>query len=439
MNQLYDIFGKLLRAPRTIYRIVGRKCRAVFGYIYRRICEIFCFVLFHRAEKRAAKKDVLNVVFFVVFESTWKVDSVYKAMLADKRFNPIILICPVMDHGWDNMLIRMKEAYSYFVDRGYQNVYRAYDEQTKKYIDVRKEFKPDIIFYTNPYKGLIDNRYYIDKFPDILTCYVPYFFTNMVGDFTYNLPFHNKLWRFYVENDEMVQFYNQRIGYERMNHKAVGYPAFDEYDSIIPPKKNNYKYIIWAPHHSINQAYDLHRTSFLCYHKQMLEWVEKYKDSLFVIFRPHPLLKNKLYNYEGWGVEKTNEYYQCWNTLPNAMLSENRDYLEDFMLSDAIIHDCGSFTVEYLYTEKPAMFTGEKPKESDMSMIAYKALDCYEIARTKEDMEEFIIRVIKGETDALSSKKRLYKEMYLRTLNGVKASDNIMHDICSTIGGKFTD
>ena len=121
-----------------------------------------------------SNKKVINCVFFALFEEIWKYDTIYRLMEQNPRFNPIILVCPIVNYGHENMINRMEHCFSSFKIKGYR-VIRSYNTHTDSYIDVRKALDPDIIFYTNPYKSLIDGRYYISNFMDKLTVYVPYY------------------------------------------------------------------------------------------------------------------------------------------------------------------------------------------------------------------------------------------------------------------------
>ena len=80
----------------------------------------------------------------------------------------------------------MEECYKYFFENNY-NVISTYDKEHDTYLDAH-ELKPDIIFYTNPYRYLIDDRYYIDKFDDVLTCYVDYSLEIMNERWAYSQP-----------------------------------------------------------------------------------------------------------------------------------------------------------------------------------------------------------------------------------------------------------
>ena len=108
-------------------------------------------------EDRLRNIDIYTVAFFAIHASVWKYDYLYRLMEKHPKFNPIIVICPVVNFGFDNMLQVMEKCYERFSSD--YNCIKAYDKESHSYIDVRESINPDIIFYTNPYKGLIDDRY----------------------------------------------------------------------------------------------------------------------------------------------------------------------------------------------------------------------------------------------------------------------------------------
>lgn len=87
----------------------------------------------------------------------------------------------------------------------------------------------------------------------------------------------------------------------------------------------------------------------------MVTFAQKYKDKVQIVFKPHPMLYRTLCEHSEWGKERTDAYYSMWNNMSNTQLEEG-DYTELFMQSDAMIHDCGSFILEYLAVDKPCMF-----------------------------------------------------------------------------------
>ena len=109
------------------------------------------------------KKEKIRVAFFLTHESVWKYEVLFDLMLQHPRFEPQIFVCPVVNFGNENMLFEMNKAYNTFKNRGY-DVVRTYDTTTGEYLDIKKTFSPDLVFFTNPYEGLQDYRYYIKEF-----------------------------------------------------------------------------------------------------------------------------------------------------------------------------------------------------------------------------------------------------------------------------------
>ncbi len=382
-----------------------------------------------------SKKGPINVVFFALMKSVWKYDYLYKLLQADPRFNAVVLVCPVVNYGKENMLRNLKQCYEDFTQRGY-NVLKSYDENTHSYLNVRTQLNPDIIFYTNPYKGLIDNRYYIDKYPDILTCYVSYFFNlNKSLDFV-DTFLQNTCWHNYLE----TQFHKERLKFirnEGINSIVTGYPGIDKYIDInyVPSdvwkiKDRKVKRIIWAPHHTIDDYCMIQFGTFLSFYDCILEIAIKYSASIQIAFKPHPLLINRL--YLKWGKDKTDAYYKKWEGLDNGMLCDGA-YEDLFLTSDAIMHDSGSFLLEYLITGKPALHLDNGiPYENQYNDLAVEALGHYYHASMESEIEEFIKQIIKGE-DPKEQKRKEFVKTKLLPPNGKFASQNIVDDLVKSL------
>lgn len=375
------------------------------------IVKINCVILRFQHKntiKKLQNRDSVNVVFFVFFESVWKVDYLYRLMALDNRFNPTILVCPVVNKGYHYMIEQMNSCYNYFNNLGY-NVIKSYDMDADRYLDVRHTISPDVIFYTNPYQSLIDSRYYIDKFKDILTCYVPYYYgEGAQGEFV-NHKLHNECWKFFVESDFHYSFCKRHMYNNAKNVLVTGYPGVDAFldDNYIPNdvwkiKNKKIKRLIWAPHHSINESASLSYSCFLYYYQYMLDVARHYKNEIQVAFKPHPLLKNNLYSY--WGKDKTDEYYNKWANGENTFLVEG-NYVDLFLTSDAMIHDSGSFLIEYLYVNKPVMRTdNNRPLEQQFNDFAIECLKYYYHAHDTNDISNFVMLLINDE-DPLKEKR----------------------------------
>ena len=394
----------------------------------------------HKALANLQGKAKIKCCFFAIHVEVWKYDDLFKLMLAHPRFEPVVLVCPVVNYGYDNMIERMKENQLYFEQKGYKTIL-SYNPETNKYIDVNKEINPDIIVYTNPYKGLIDDRYYIDKFRDTLTIYVPYSMNNSKAwEGNYNLLFYNLLWRHYQITDRHRAYAVKYSRNKGINAVTVGYPGIE---GLIHPNNNfmfnvwksndkKYKRIIWAPHHTITPVGCVYFSCFLRYYEFMIDIAEKYKSQVLFAFKPHPLLKNKLDIL--WGKEKTKEYYDKWALMENTSVNEG-DYTSLFLSSDAMIHDCGSFISEYLYVNKPVMRTLNEVEESEkMNDFAMECISNHYLANNEQDIEQFIKNVINGVDPLKEQRTKFVKEVLMPKGS---PSQNIIDDIIDSIDNQI--
>lgn len=401
----------------------------------------------HRLQRNALErlkgKETIKICFFALYEDVWKYDSLFKMMMDHPRFEPLVLVCPVVHYGYEDMVKRMEKCYEFFKGKGYETIL-SYNPLNNTYIDVKKDINPDIIAYTNPYKDLIDDHFYIDRYRDILTIYVPYSINNsQLWTHNYNLLLHNLLWRHYLATERHQSYAKKYSRNKGENTVVVGYPGIE--DLIAPKHQVNYlvwkscdqtlKKIIWAPHHTIIPVGPNGSVSYSCflqYHEIMLRFAEKYKEYVQFAFKPHPLLKNRLEKL--WGKGKTSEYYKRWASMDNTCINEG-DYIDLFLSSDAMIHDSGSFISEYLYVNKPVMRTlnevGESEKQNDFAM------DCvanHYLAYNEQDIESFIQNVINGIDPLKEQRTKFVNEVLMP--NG-SPSQNIIEDILNSIDNQI--
>ncbi|MDR0866640.1 MAG: CDP-glycerol glycerophosphotransferase family protein [Candidatus Symbiothrix sp.] len=387
-----------------------------------------------KALSKIREKDRIKIAFFVLYFSVWKLDKVFQLMLMDSQFEPVIVVCPYMEYGKEHMLSDMNRTVDYFESKGYKTI-RTYNEQTGEWFDVKKNLQPDIVFFTNPH-DITKNEYYIANYKEIPTCYVPYNFGNShLFEMFHNQYFHNLLWKLFAETEMHKQFSIDYAYNKGVNVCVTGYPGTDIFfDTEYVPKDTwkvhpGLKKIIWAPHHTIDDDKSfLSFSSFLVYADYMLRLVEKYKNSIQLTFKPHPILKSKLYKHPDWGKEKTDKYYNLWNELETGQLEEG-SYEDLFLTSDAMIHDSGSFLIEYLYLNKPVLRTDRDDSITKrLNPFGVMAYNEHYHARTEEDIENFIKNVIAGK-DEMKEEREKFRQEYLLPPNNQSASRNIFDEI----------
>ena len=150
----------------------------------------------------------------------------------------------------------------------------------------------------------------------------------------------------------------------------------------------------------------------------MLKLAEKYKDKVQFAFKPHPVLKVKLINI--WGKEKTEAYYKKWSELENTQIEEGY-YMDLFKTSDALIHDCASFTAEYLYTQKPTLFmVRDENVQSHWNPFGKKCFDQHYHAENLEQIEHFIQDVVINGNDPMKSQREQFFKDLLKNPDRIK-------------------
>lgn len=376
------------------------------------------------------KKDKIKVAFIVYDIAKWRSESLYRQMLQHPRFEPVIVVIAHYPFYADYNLIMQifestvdtvkKKGYSYVIG--------------KKSVDIDVLVKPDIIFYGEAYSGAFDSTYEMGTQREPLGCYLPYSMHNTNLKRINNLKPLNLNWMTFVENQATFEDLRLNLDNKGRNTIVTGLPLQDEMLSASDIKNDwkdqaqAKKHIIWAPSHTIqgvDNAY--YQSTFLEIADEMLVLAKKYSDHIQWAFKPHPSLKAKLMTV--WGEKKTIAYYEKWAMMPNTQLEEGQ-FRDLFLTSDAMIHDCQSFMVEYMFTGNPVMYIEADPTSSRIfNTQTMRALDVHYKGANINDIENFIINTVIGGQDPLKPDRLEYKSKFLIPPHGKKSIENIINAI----------
>ena len=395
------------------------------------------YISFHqkRYVSKLQKKEKINVVFFAMQRSLWKYQNLYQEFKKNDRFNVSIVLSPAQSFTKEQQKRDIQELKSFFDTQGI--TFYDYDvENPQDAIEVKKVLDPDLLFYPQHYPRLLHPSHDCSLFFDRLICYYPYALWTTGGSWGYNYPFQNYAWKLFYStkfnyNDARKYCYNKG-----KNAYVVGYPSMDDfllghYHYEWKNLDEKVKRIIWAPHFSINEnTRTLNRACFLWIADTMLDIAQNYKDKLQIVFKPHPRLMTELYAHPDWGKEKTDRFYNLWETMPNTKV-ETGNYIDLFMTSDAMIHDCGSFSVEYLYSKKPVLFmtNGEKEYRQVLNGLGNGALDQHYIGSHTDDIYRFIDNIVIGGKDTMKDQRNKFVNDFLLPPNNNSVVENTMRII----------
>ena len=395
-----------------------------------------------RTEKGLRKlkgKQRLEVAFFLSIPGMWKLDYVFLFMQKNERYHPYVVIIPYTsfkNYSEEENEKSIRRTEEFVKSRGFEYVIPR-NERTGKWIDIKKTLNPDIVFFTCPYKDMAP-MYHAHHFVDTLTCYVPYAFTTMkLYKNNYDKLALNTCGCYFIETT-MHKGFSEKYGHAHgRNAYITGYAGCETYmrKDYIPkdvwreqecPKKR----IIWAPHHTIEGTFSV--STFLDVCEIMVDVAQKYSDCVQFAFKPHQFLKFKL--IEIWGAERTEDYYHRWDELSNGQLEET-EYVDLFIGSDAMIHDSGGFTTEYLYQRKPVMYLLKNNPQDVFNDFGIMSFNQHYHGCTREDIEHFIEDVVLGGNDPKKEGREQFFREYLGPYNGALPSENIMKTIESLIEG----
>ena len=379
----------------------------------------------------------IRVAFTAWNIAMWKYGSIYDEMKKSLHFDPFIILTPSPGKNNEVRERDLEEMKHVFSLRNYK-IY-PHVQDTIDGMRFEKEIKADILFFTQPYS--IGEVY--KNMLRFLFCYSAYGFpTDAPAKWSCNTIMQNMCWKLFQPTKQSISRFEEMQSIKGKNNVLVGYPFGEELrkSSTFDPWKKSLgetrlKRIIWASHFSITENAIFKLSNFLRLHQVMLELAEEFRGQIQWAFKPHPWLYSALCKNSDWGEKRAREYFKRWETLENTQL-EQGNYTELFANSDAIIHDCGSFTVEYLYTQKPGMYIMIPSVKRSADGLGEEALDCYYQGSTKEEIRKFIINVVLGGNDPKARERKEFYDKYLLPPNGKTAAQNILDEIERGLGWK---
>lgn len=352
--------------------------------------------------------EKIRIGFYVVYDSVFPAEPVFQNFLNDPMFEPFILVIPDVARGEDNMFWQMDKTYKSLSSK-YKNVYKSYDEKTKSFIDFKD--KTDLIFFANPYDSMTHEYYRIEnnEKSDKLTMYTHYGYqiSNSL-QYIFNTTAFNMFWKIFLLNNHEKKLLRKNVNFGR-NGTVVGYCKLDEI-AKIKTKSHKRKKIIIAPHHTVMEWKNgLELSTFMTYHEFFLKLFKKYPNIDFV-FRPHPLLWINLENNKIWNKKQIDTYIKKVQSFKNVEFQNGGAYLDTFVNSDALIHDCGSFSAEYLFVNKPCCFLlkNQKMLEQNSNAFHKQCLDLHYSAYNEQEIIDFIENVVLQNQDSKSADREAF-------------------------------
>ena len=360
--------------------------------------------------EKLAQGGRLRVAFLVCDVSMFSAEPVFVKMKDDPRFDCFVAVVPRITRGEAFLRDTYAKALETLRPRYGDAVHALYNPDAKTCEGLAG--RADIVFTSILYFGQsfeCFNAVALSEFA--LVAHIPYGYGGpLATDLrrTVFLPELSLFWKTFLANESVKTIWSNANPVLEPSFVVAGYAKMDRLADFAPGTGRHT--VILSPHHTLaddDGANGLALSNFLRYADFFLELPRRFPEIRFV-FRPHPLLFPRLATKEWWGAEKTDAYRAKMASFPNVEFQQGGDYFATFAESSALIHDCGSFVGEYMYTGKPQcyMLRDASTREREFTSLGQAILDCNYPVYDEQGIEEFIRKVVLGGQDPKADARR---------------------------------
>lgn len=349
------------------------------------------------------KIRIFLCINYVEFHSIYK--GLYVLLEKDPFFEVYFFLLPQFSYGEAFMEYNYRRLFSYYSSA---NMKFIGGWENGEFIDIYS-LKPDLVFYVTPISANfhpLQRATYVSNFS--LVCFIPYGFLSADSDeYHYNSDIHAVCWRVFCETP--FHFDKNNAYFPNSPNRVVltGYPVLDAYkdpeyiikDKLLKDIRHSFrKVVVWAPHWSIDGICSVTNTgNFDKYYKDFFRILDKFPEISFV-FRPHPNLRRAVQNAGIMTESEFDAYVINWDQRQNGFSYLSEEYIDLFLISDAMILDSVGFVCDYLPSKRPALFL-EKLNRSKFNTLASKVVNSYYSAFHFSEIENFLQLVVLEEKD----------------------------------------
>lgn len=375
--------------------------------------------------------EKIRLVFLVMNPELWpSIQTVWKRAVRDNRYVVSVVVLkspnPEISLATFSKAVSLLEesAIPYFTEQNFS-------------LD---SFRPHVVFYPLPYGCLYPSSFK----PEVVSAvgcriaYVSYGLEVGGGVFNARYQYDSEVqrvaWRVFARSKAQLASYSRYCSYGNGHVVVTGHPRAEidggneiNLHHVARLKARGRTVILWTPHFTVIQRRKW--SSFLDHHETILRLIDDRPD-LFLLVRPHPLLKASLAKIESWGPERVATWFSMIDGRENVHVDTDSDYHPAFDLSSAIMADSGSFLVEYLLTEKPVCYlTGQ----DDIGLNEEaRGLGAFYPGASEIDIADFLDQVIRFGGDTLQEVRKSALKSYFGSDNQTP-SQSILDEISNNI------
>ena len=395
---------------------------AVYLKVEAAICAWWCRRNYARILQRIRAKpsgQKLKVLFIVSEPAKWKCQTLYEALARSDMFEPLVGLSAwnCQSDMTDDELERHHAMSEEFFDRLGDRHVRTVFTKPRRFVDLRT-LNPDIVIYNEQWRPC-KRQHPVTVSRFALTFFIPYYVPVFGNMFIHcEQPVEQLSYVYFTQNSEWERLFAPYFSpwFSTAKFVSLGHPALDAFTSKDGRVKTKFT-VIFAPHFAIPAKgkpdcdWQITQSTFDWSGKMMLEYAKRHPEIDWV-FKPHPLLKEKIALTGFMSQQEMDAYYEEWAKIGTVCCSG--DYQGLFMDSSLMLTDSGSFLVEYAATGNPLIHLWCSENSVVIPRPTQLLMDTFYRVSTPEGLEDILKLVVEARQDPKREERlRVVKELGL--------------------------
>ncbi len=373
-------------------------------------------------ERTIKREGPVKVGFLCQYIPAWsKLDKVYQAMLADPRFEPLLICLPsgIRDCALLEPDSLENDTWDWMRANGYPEAVNALTGK-ERWLDL-ESLGFSYLFYQRPYNTYLPRPYTVrvtSRHSKICLLMYAIEMLQEITDITLERDFMAYVSYYFAENTSVAQVNIRRnpIGHRLGLQKTlcVGMPVLEslleKQGSASPAwdfSRNAFR-VIWTPRWTTDLSAG--GSNFFTYYERLTEYARQHPDMDF-LYRPHPLSFPHFIETGEMTPQQVADFQALCHSIPNLSLDKEQQYDASFWASSVLISDYSGMVPEYFLTGKPLIFCISNMVLT-LSDFGEKILEgCY-VVREPRELFETLDMLKRGEDPLQEKRCRLIEELY---------------------------
>lgn len=337
----------------------------------------------------------VRAVFFAELGEKWDaMESVYWFMRNDPRFDPVVVLTPVLrEIEIDGEKKRETIYKDYLTPLGIP--FLDHDKYSLE------EDCPDLAFFSQPYESCTVKQFwpeYIAQYTRLV--YLPYYLKShavTVKDLQdyYKMGTFYWSWKVLFASEKEGADYRRFSPHKGANELSIGIPKLDWLVNLpeeYPARPAGWERLEGKTVFLWNSWYNYVGFS-LRFTDDIFAWFQAHEDCA-LIWRPHPMTDTTTKLYFPAHYPTLLENMRKIESLPNAVIDREASYRAAYYYSDAMISDYSSLLFQYIFMDKPALLIDSPSLRTPT--IEYVSPRWIEQADSAADIAAFMERIRAG-------------------------------------------